>query len=269
MFLAELTWQEVDSCDRSIIVVVPFGALEQHSLHLPLETDALIAQELSRRLDAACGGRLLILPTQWLGYSPHHMSFSGTVTASAGTYMEMANQILSSIAQAGFRNLLILNSHGGNAAILEVVLAEFQSKHPNVQTVLVTYWNVATDELQKLRESPIGGMGHACELETSLVLATKPGLVRTSKLGPDGMGIRSRFLYRDMLFPGTVSTWWNPAESTQHGGEGDPTSASAEKGERFFAVIVSRLVEVVREMSSKGFVVREVSQDERTVQKQE
>jgi creatinine amidohydrolase len=264
LFLPELTWQEVDSCDRSIIVVVPFGALEQHSLHLPLETDTLIAQELSRRLDAACGGKLLILPTQWLGFSPHHMSFSGTVTASAVTYMEVANQILSSIAHAGFRNLLILNSHGGNAAILEVVLAEFQSKHSNAQTVLVTYWNVAADELQKLRESPIGGMGHACELETSLVLATKPGLVRKEKFEPDGMGMRSRFLYRDMLVPGTVSTWWNPAETSEHGGEGDPTSASAEKGERFFTAIVGRLVEVVREMSSKGFVAREGSEGRKT-----
>lgn len=52
----------MDSCDRSTIAVAPFGTMEQHSLHLPLETDDLIAQELSRRFDAACGGRLLILP---------------------------------------------------------------------------------------------------------------------------------------------------------------------------------------------------------------
>ena len=255
-----MTWQEIDGCDRSTIVVVPFGAMEQHSLHLPLETDALIARELSRRLDAACSGTLLILPTQWLGFSPHHMSFSGTLTASASTFMEMANQILSSIAHAGFRNLLILNSHGGNAAILEVVLAEFQSKHSDTQTVLVTYWNVAADELHRIRESPLGGMGHACELETSLVLATKPDLVHKAKLQRDGMGLRSRFLYRDMLVPGTVSTWWNPARTSKHGGEGDPTSASAEKGESFFDAIVARLVEVVHEMSSKGFVARQEAQ---------
>jgi creatinine amidohydrolase len=255
-----MTWQQVDSCDRSTIVVVPFGAMEQHSLHLPLETDALIAQEISRRLDAACGGSLLILPSQWLGFSAHHMSFSGTLTASARTFMEMAKEILSSIAHAGFRNLLILNSHGGNAAILEVVLAEFQSKHHDTQTVLVTYWNVADDELQKIRESPLGGMGHACELETSLVLATQPDLVHTQDLKCDGMGMRSRFLYRDMLVPGTVSMWWNPAKTSKHGGERDPTSASVEKGERFFAAIVARLVEVVQEMSSRGFVAQQESQ---------
>jgi creatinine amidohydrolase len=252
-----MTWQEVNACERTTVVIAPFGAMEQHSLHLPIETDSLIAKELAQRLDAACGGKLLVLPTQWLGFSPHHMSFSGTLTASAATYIEMANQILSSVAQAGFRNLLILNSHGGNAAILEVVLAEFQSKHPTLQTVLVTYWNVAADDLQKIRESAIGGMGHACELETGLVLAVKPELVRTAKLAPDGIGPRSRFLYRDMLVPGRVSTWWNPAEASKHGGEGDPTSASAEQGERFFKVIVDRLAEVVREMESGGFRTRQ------------
>lgn len=91
------------------------------------------------------------------------------------------------------------------------------------------------------------------------MLAIKPGVVRAAKLEPDGMGVRSRFLYRDMLVPGTVSTWWNPAESTKHGGEGDPTSASAEKGERFLTAIVGRLVEVVHEMSSKSFVAQKTS----------
>lgn len=252
MLLEEMTWEEVNGLDRSTVVVVPFGAMEQHSLHLPLETDALIAGELSRRLDAACDSKLLVLPTQWLGFSTHHMAFSGTITASASTYLEMAKEILDSIAQAGFQKLL-LNSHGGNAAILEVVLAEFQPKHPAVRAVLVPYWNVAAQELQQLRESPLGGMGHACELETSLILAINPKLVRTAKMAPDGMGPRSRFLYQDMLVGGSVSMWWNPAETSRHGGDGDPTSASAEKGERFFAAIVSRLAEVARELESGAF----------------
>jgi creatinine amidohydrolase len=249
-----MTWQEVNGCDRSTIVVAPFGAMEQHSLHLPLKTDALIAEEISRRLDESCSNRLLILPTMWLGFSPHHMSFSGTLTASAPTYIEVAKQVLGSIAHAGFRNFLILNSHGGNAAILEVVLAEFQSRHPKSQTVLVTYWSAAAEELQRIRESPIGGMGHACELETSLVLAVRPDLVRAAKMESDGMGPRSRFLYRDMLVPGIISTWWNPAETSSHGGEGDPTTASAEKGELFYSAIVRRLIEVIQEMSSGGFL---------------
>src|SRR5216683_4374706 len=126
MFLPEMTWKEVHELDRSTLVVVPFGAMEQHSYHLPVETDALIVQELARRLDAACAGKLLVLPTQWLGLSLHHVDFAGTLTASPQTYLAMAGDILNSIARAGFKKIFILNAHGGNSAILEVVLAAFQ-----------------------------------------------------------------------------------------------------------------------------------------------
>jgi creatinine amidohydrolase len=192
------------------------------------------------------------LPTQWLGFSTHHIDFSGMIAASASTYIGMAKEIPDSIAQAGFQKLLLLNSHGWNAAILEVAPAEFQPRNPAVRAVLVSYWNVAAQELQRLRESPLGGMGHACELESSLMLAIDSKLVRTAKMAPDGMGPRSRFLYQDMLVGGSVSMSWNPAETSWHGGDGDPASASAEKGERFLAAIVSRLAEVVEELRSGG-----------------
>lgn len=250
MFLAEMTWEEVNGLDRDTVVVSPFGAFEQHSLHLPLDTDAIIARELSRRLDAACGGKILVLPTQWLGFSPHHMDFSGTITASANTYIEMGVEILDSIAHAGFRKFLLLNSHGGNTAILEVVLAKFRSRRPDAQAALVTYWKVAALDLAELRESPAGGMGHACELETSLLLAATPYLVRVGKAAVDGVWPESKFLYKDMLVPGSVSVWQSFTQMSEHGGHGDPTTASASKGERFFSAIVTRLKEVVEELTS-------------------
>src|SRR5665213_1137336 len=91
MFLPEMTWQLVNELDRSTVVVVPFGAMEQHGAHLPLETDSLIGQEIARRLDEKCGGRLLVLPCQWLGLSTHHMSFAGTLSASVDTYLALAS----------------------------------------------------------------------------------------------------------------------------------------------------------------------------------
>jgi creatinine amidohydrolase len=248
MQLAEMTWQEVDALARTTVVVAPFGATEQHSLHLPVQTDTLIATELASRVDAACGGRLLVLPTQWLGFSPHHMDFAGTVTASSSTYIQLVVETLDSIAQAGFRKFLVLNAHGGNSAILQVALAEFHEKRPDALAVLVTYWNVAAEEINGVRESGPGGMGHACELETSLIMAAQPALVRTAKIARDGTAPKSQFLWKDMLKPGTVTVWKNFSEFTGHGGSGDPTTASAEKGERFFAAIVGRLREVVEEI---------------------
>lgn len=99
MLLEEMTWQEINALDRSIIVVATFGAVEQHGAHLPLETDALIGREITRRLDVACDGCLLVLPTQWLGLSLHHMSFSGTLTASVDTFLAMAVDLLGSVAR--------------------------------------------------------------------------------------------------------------------------------------------------------------------------
>jgi len=247
MLLAEMTWQEIDALPRSTIVVAPFGATEQHSLHLPVQTDTLIATELATRVDAACGGRLLVLPAQWLGFSPHHMDFAGTITASSSTYIQLVVETLDSMAQAGFRKFLVLNAHGGNSAILQVALAAFHEKRPDALASLVTYWNVAAEEINRVRESGAGGMGHACELETSLVMASEPALVRTEKITRDGTAPPSQFLWKDMLTPGTVTVWKSFSEFTAHGGSGDPTTASAEKGERFFAAIVGRLRELVEE----------------------
>jgi creatinine amidohydrolase len=248
MYLPEMTWQDIHALDRATVVVIPFGAMEQHGGHLPLETDALIGQELARRLDDACQGQLLVLPTQWLGLSTHHISFAGTITASVDTYLALATEIIESIAQAGFKKILVLNSHGGNAAALDVVLTKVRLSYPETRIVLVTYWNIAAEQLRELRGSKEGGMGHACELETSLVMATKPGTVRTDKIKADGRWSTSRFLGKDMLTGGTASVSRSFTEISTDGAVGDPRTASAEKGQEFFSAIVGQLQELVREL---------------------
>jgi creatinine amidohydrolase len=250
MLLQEMTWQEIDALDRSTIVVATFGAMEQHGTHLPLQTDALIGQEIARRLNNACGQRLLVMPTQWLGLSLHHMSFSGTISTSVETYLAMAFEILGSIAKAGFRTILVINSHGGNVSVLDLVLTKCREAYPKTRIVGVTYWNAAAAQLRELRESPIGGMGHACELETSLVLATRPDLVRKDHLAPDGRQAVSEFSGTDMLHGGSVTISRHFSEISRSGAVGDPSTATAEKGERFFEVIISRLAKLVSEIES-------------------
>lgn len=252
MLLQEMTWQAIDALDRSTLVVATFGAMEQHGTHLPLETDALIGREIARRLDAACNNRLLILPTQWLGLSMHHMSFSGTLTTSVDTYLAMVFELLGSVARAGFRKILVINSHGGNVSALDLVLIKCREQYPETRMVGVTYWNAAAAQLSALRESAVGGMGHACELETSLVLAIRPELVRGERVPPDGRQAVSEFLGKDMLVGGSVSISRHFSEISQHGAVGDPRTASAEKGERFFEVIVARLTKLVGEIESGG-----------------
>jgi creatinine amidohydrolase len=248
MRLQAMTWQEVNDLDRSTVVVASFGAMEQHGPHLPIETDARIAQELAARLDDAFDGRLLVLPTQWLGLSTHHMSFSGTISASIETYLAMANEILGSLAHAGFTKFVVLNSHGGNASALDLVLTKCHDKFPSTTMVAVTYWNAAAVQLRLLRDSSVGGMGHACELETSMILATSPELVHIDRAKPDGGWSTCRFLSQDMLSSGSASVARTFDEISTSGTVGDPRSASAEKGEQFYTAIVEQLAELVRDL---------------------
>jgi creatinine amidohydrolase len=260
MRLAEMTWQEVASLDRATIVVVPFGAMEQHGRHMPLETDALIAEALCRRLDGSLGGQLLVLPTQWLGLSTHHMGFAGSLTASVDTYLSLAAEIIGSIAQSGFQKILVLNAHGGNATALDVVLTKLRLSHPASRIVLVTYWNIAARELAALRESEQGGMGHACELETSLVLAEKPRAVRADRMQADGRWPASPFFAKDMLAGGPAAVSRSFSDISTFGAVGDPGTASAEKGEKFFEAILVRLRELVRAFESGELeMMREVA----------
>jgi creatinine amidohydrolase len=250
MFWQDMTWQQIDALPRSTVVVIPFGAVEQHGKHLPLRTDALIGEEIASRLESACGGRLLVLPVQWMGLSLHHMRFPGTLTASVDSYISLATDIIASVAQAGFRKLLLLNSHGGNVAVLDVVLVKARERLPDTRVFACTYWNAVAPELCALRESELGGMGHACELETSLVLACRPDLVDMTQLAPDGLQATSPFLSKDMLAGGSVSVSRRFEEISQNGGVGDPRTASAEKGECFFSAIVTKLKALVEEIES-------------------
>lgn len=245
MKLADMTWNEINALDRSTVVVIPFGAMEQHGLHMPMCTDALIGDALAVRLDAACSNSLLIVPMQWLGLSTHHMRFPGTITASPETFIAMAFEIISSLAQAGFTKFLILNSHGGNASALDVVLNKCKVAFHSCTFAGVTYWNAAAADLSELRASTRGGMGHACELETSLVLAQRAELVRLDKLAPDGCWPVSPYLAKDMLHGGTASLAATFDQISANGSVGDPRTASAEKGEMFFQAILHHLVALV------------------------
>ncbi len=251
MFLHTLTSEEVARQNRDTVVVAPFGAVEQHSLHLPLGTDSIIGETIARRLENRMPDDVLVLPMVWLGCSRHHMDFAGTLTAEIETFMANGEQVVASMAEHGFRNFLLLNSHGGNTAKVSLMAEKLRYRlGPKVNVVAVTYWHLIGEEIREIRETPLGGMGHACELETSVMLAVHPELVRRERMEADGPAKLSQFEGRDMFDGGRVTVTKSFKELTRHGGFGDPTKASAEKGERILAAIVNKLAQVVQEIRS-------------------
>ena len=251
MILYHLTSEEVGRQNRDIIVIVPFGSVEQHSLHLPLGTDSLIGETIARRLEKRMPDQVLVLPMIWLGCSRHHMDFAGSLTAEIETFMATGEQVVTCMAEHGFRNFLLLNSHGGNTTKVSLMAEKLRYRlGPKVKVVGVTYWHLIAEEIRAIRETPLGGMGHAGELETSIVLAVQPDMVRRERMEADGPAKSSQFEARDMFDAGSVSVTKTFQETTRHGGFGDPTKASAEKGERILAAVVDKLSQVVAEIRS-------------------
>ena len=110
------------------VAVVPLGSLEQHGHHLPLLTDTMTGAEIARRAEEALGDTAVFLPTLYLGASDHHLAFPGTVSLHNQTYPQVISDILESLIGAGFRRVVLLNAHGGNAGPASAALYEIEMR---------------------------------------------------------------------------------------------------------------------------------------------
>ena len=247
MKLAELTWPDVEKISRDdVVVVVSFASFEQHSWHLPFFTDTMILEETVRRLDERISDQVLVLPVQWLGYSYHHSRYGGTLSARSETHLNIMQDIVSSVVDAGFKKVLILNSHGGNSANISVLLQRLREQYEDVQLYSGSYSGPGSEEVGKIQEAGPEASGHAGETETSMIMALRPELVRTERMEKDGERARVRIY--------GLATFKRMDQRTDHGGVGDPTSASPEKGERFFEAAVEGLVKAVAEIRKSGLL---------------
>jgi len=251
MHLANLTSQEASAVSRDSVVVLPFGAFEQHGPHLPLLTDTIIAEHISSRLTECLPASTVVVPAVWLGSSHHHMEFAGSMTIRAETFLHAAQDMIVSIARHGFRRFLLLNAHGGNIALISTLtdILRYET-NPGIRAVGVTYWHLIAGEIASIRDSPLGGMGHACELETSIMLACRPDLVHMEKIRVDGSAGSSAFCMKDMFAPALVSSARTYREITEEGGFGDPSTASAEKGQAIMKVVIEKLCLLVADIQA-------------------
>jgi len=239
MKLGEMQWPAVGELDKDrVVAVFPIAAFEQHGLHLPLLTDTIETTGIVDRLDAKIGNRIVCLPTQWLGFSFHHMRFGGSLTATSQTHISMIVETVDGLVQAGFRRILILNGHGGNRADMRVAQQDLKRMHPEALVWGASWWEVAGPQLDAIKEAGPTGSGHAGEMETSLMLVLRPDLVLTDRLHADGFDPESAYHDRATRFLRTD-------EQSERGNYGDPTVASEDKGERMLTAVVDSLTEVV------------------------
>jgi creatinine amidohydrolase len=182
--------------------------------------------------------RVLLLPTLWPGLSTHHMHFSGTMDVSQMVYIQLVTELGKSLVIMGAKKIFILNGHGGNDTPLRAALRELKTAVPHSRFVFASYWNLSANTLRQVRESEPGGMGHACEMETSIMLHLHPRRVKMDRAVRDGPPHTDPYRKADMQYARPVFFVNEFHEVTQSGVMGDPELASADKGKRFFDGIV-------------------------------
>jgi creatinine amidohydrolase len=236
----EMTWPLLRQVprDRSV-VVAPIAACEQHSRHMPVYTDTILVTGVAEGVEKRLPDQVLLLPTLWLGASHHHLPFGATLSADVETHIRILVGLLAPLLEDGHQRILILNGHGGNIDTMQTALRVLQPQYRDRLLTAASYWDLAKDELAALAEGPRKLMGHACEFETSMVMALRPELVRREEIKNDDSryadaALRGLYVAEDM------------AQCTKQGAVGYPELATPEKGRRMLDAAIARTAEVVQ-----------------------
>lgn len=246
MILSQMTWQEVDACDREVVTLIPTGSLEQHGPHLPLFTDTLLASAVAAAVEQNLPSKVLLTPALWLGASGHHLKFPGSLSASFDGYMAAVESVAESLMPHGFRKFYVINGHGGNTEPNGMVMRKLKAKYPDAQFGHLGYFAPIPEAIAKALEGPAKDMRHACEAETSLIMHLHPELVRKDRIRDDGLlpnpPIKGAVLHFD--------------EMTEQGSFGYATFAKPEKGKAIFEAAVKAMTQEI-DIFFEGYVLEQ------------
>lgn len=244
----ELTSREIAALDRErTVVVLPIGSVEQHGNHMPLGTDTILSHAVALAA-AEDVTNAVVLPPPWYGFSAHHMRFAGSVTLRAETLMALCDDIVTSVVTHGFRRILIVNGHGGNNGVIDVLASTLGHRHyGRARIATLTYFALAREGIAALRKSEPGGMGHACEFETSMMQHVRPELVKIDRAAATYPDPGSAYLTTDLLGVQSVRVYHDFSDLSPTGTLGDPSLASPETGAKFFAASVDALTAFIED----------------------
>jgi creatinine amidohydrolase len=251
----EQTWPQIgEHIDRGSVLILPIGTTEEHGPHLPVDTDARIAQAYGERLAEALSPDtpVLLMDTIRYGYSMRIMQrWPGTITVRSRVFMDVVFDVCRSVLDMGFTKLAILDCHGHHSGALSVVSRELCDACDK-SVAIVSPAALSKDEFNAVRKSGQGGSIHAGEWETSLVLYLDPELVDMSKAtDADAMRYHSDFIAGDNFLGRqrvSWSTWY--LQGSETGVYGDPTPASAETGRIIMDAAVSNGARFLKEFRS-------------------
>jgi creatinine amidohydrolase len=249
--LGDLAWPDAEKAvEADKVVLLPVGSLEQHGPHLPLDTDTVTAFEVCRRIGQRLPGQVVVLPPVYYTPAELSMEFSGTVDIRPTVFIDYLYDICVSMVKHGFRRMIMVSGHGLNPPFMNIVSQMVTNRHDAI-CAGVAYFDFAHDEVRKI----VSHGAHACEFETSMLLALRPENVKMSRATRDWdiyMGLESsRYVWRSFIdrSPNYFIDRLDRFSGT--GIVGDPTKATKEKGERLIDVIIEDMVGFVKEFRTR------------------
>jgi len=239
-----LTWEEMnEAIAMQKVVILPTGSTEQHGRHLPLEIDAFLVESVCLELGRRAPDRVLVLPTISYGLNLHHIDFPGTIHIEPEVFIAFCLNITKSVAYHGFKKILIVNGHGSNGPLVDLVARKTVLATESLCAAM-SYFSMAMEAFKKVRDTEV--IAHSDEFETSLYLHLAPERVRVDKASA-GNDVMGKYVSSDSTsnYPVRFHDIWG--RWTKSGVHGDPTTATAEKGKVIFEAAVSGLIQVVDE----------------------
>ncbi|QOZ80430.1 creatininase family protein [Bradyrhizobium sp. CCBAU 53351] len=246
--MACTTWNCLDAATlrtlaaRDAIVLLPVASTEQHGPHLPTGVDDMLVTNVCRRVAGLLTSELpvVVTPTVWCGLADHHVPFGGTFSLTLQTYYLLLRDLCRSVLEAGFRKIVLVNGHAGNIAALAAITTDL-TRELNAPIATATYFMAAREAISSILEDQPGLM-HACEAETSMMMAACPELVDADRLG-EAQG--PAFDVVASLVP-TLKRFVSFEQVTSTGVAGDARRSSRDKGEALLAACACALADGLR-----------------------
>jgi creatinine amidohydrolase len=248
----DLTWPDFQARDMSrVIAILPLAAVEQHGPHLPTGVDAAIMDGYLARVMERLPDDLpaLFLPVQRVGVSIEHEAFPGTLSLSFETAARAWIEIGASVRRTGCRKLVLLNSHGGNVAVMEAVARELRARHR--MFVVCASWHRFGYPDGLFSEAERAHGIHGGDIETSLMMAFAPQSVRADEIADfpsAGARMENEFAWLGAVRP--IGFGWMSQDLSESGAMGDASAATPHKGEAAADYGATAFVELLRDVEA-------------------
>lgn len=240
--------------ERGKVILIPIGHTEQHGFHLPLSVDTIIIDSIAKGTAARVPTRSWAMPVMPYGVSTHRSSFAATMNAGGRAFEDFWGAVIDILTARGFDRFYLMSGHGGNSSFLVNVVKYVGERHRRIFCAtawLHTSGRVGAAALERYRTSPIGGMGHAGELETSYLLHLRPDLCQMERVVDETDFVSTPDYFMDWIEGGSLVA--NPPwdDDTKTGAYGAGSHGTAEKGRLWLEAAIEEKADHVEQIHSQ------------------